>query len=231
VLRSADGGRSWTPTQLANEGFRAVDAGGSGQSWLVRAERHSAYVVAPPIWNPHGKPDRVPLWFTRDDGMSWSRRSAPCGFNALDAAAAVGPQGLLYVACASEPGAGSQLKSVARSADGGRTWSVHASCPRRPATCGLLSSGYLGELAAPTRHDVLLGGDRSALLASSDGGAHWKLVRPLVGDGGGGTFAIIFFGRRNGLVLGDDPAGNYLPAIWHTADGGTRWRAVHPVVT
>ncbi len=231
VLRSADGGRSWRPTQLADRVFRAVDVGGSGQSWLLRAGRRSVFVLAPPRPNGRGRPNRVPIWFTRNNGASWSRRSAPCGFDALAAAAALAPDGSLVVACAGQPGAGNQEKSVARSADGGRSWSLHSSCPRQPMTCPPLSSGYLGELAAPTGHHVFLGGGRSALLASRDGGAHWKLVKPLVGDSGGGTFAIIFFGRADGLVLGDDPAGNYRPAIWHTTDGGARWRPVHPVVT
>jgi len=231
VFRSSDGGRSWRSVQPAGAGFRAVIAGFSGQSWLVPAGRRGAYLLARPAVNPRGRADRVPLWFTRNDGTSWYRRWARCGFDALYATAAVAPDGALFVACAGEPGAGNQEKSVARSADGGLTWSRHRLCPRRPMTCPPLSDGYLSALAAASGRDVYLGGDRSAVLASHDGGARWGDVRPLLGDGAGGTFAITFFGPRQGLVLGDDPAAGERPAIWHTSDGGLRWHPTHPAVS
>jgi hypothetical protein len=50
----------------------------------------------------------------------------------------------------------------------------------------------------------------------------------VIGDDGGGTARVTLFGR-NGVVLGDDPADDELPALWHTSDGGVLWRVTHPV--
>ena len=82
---------------------------------------------------------------------------------------------------------------------------------------------------------MFLTGPRSSLLVTRDGGRAWHLVRPLLGDDGGGTGTVAFFGRagragRDGLVFGYDGRHNERPAIWHTADGGAHWRVVYPVV-
>jgi photosystem II stability/assembly factor-like uncharacterized protein len=235
LLESSDGGRSWTPAAVqppeATVAGGSGDGPGLGQTWLVRTGPRSGYVLTGAAVNPRGMPDHVPLWFTGDGGSSWVRRSAPCGMDAMYAAAAAAPGGALFVVCAGQPATGFQAKSVARSADHGRTWALHAWCPHRPVGCLPLNAGYLGAIAAPSWREVFLVGARSSMMASRDGGAHWSAVHPLIGDGGGSTIGVIFFNRADGLVLGDDPAGNYLPAIWHTTDGGARWRPVHPVVT
>ena len=87
-----------------------------------------------------------------------------------------------------------------------------------------LDFGYLGQIAAVSAGTVFLVGDRSSLLVSTDGGASWRAVRPLIGDTSGGTFQVIFVSRRDGFVLGD----NDVPAIWRTLDGGARWSRVYP---
>ncbi len=55
-------------------------------------------------------------------------------------------------------------------------------------------------------------------------------MRPVIGDGGGGTMQVIFFGRSGAVVLGDDGNDNEQPAMWHSADAGRTWTVVMPVL-
>ncbi len=236
LIVSADGGRTWHAARLPGASVPSL-GGQPGPAELVRTSARTAYVLTSP-----GAASR--LWITRDGGASWTRRPVPCG--AMSACLAVAPDGTIVVVCAGQPGAGGQAKTVAWSADGGRTWTVHRPCRTGTgAVCAPLGFGYLGQIAAPAGRTVFLAGPRSSLLVTRDGGRAWHLVRPLIGDSGGGTGAVAFFGRagragragqdgrarRDGVVFGYDSRHNEQPAIWHTADGGAHWRVVYPVLT
>jgi photosystem II stability/assembly factor-like uncharacterized protein len=169
------------------------------------------------------------LWFTADGGRTWARRATPC--TGLAAALAAAPGGTLFAVCAGQPGAGQQGKTVARSADGGRTWT-------RPVSCGIgacpsqLGSGYLGAIDATGPRTVYLVGDRSPLLASTDGGRRWHIVTGVTAGSDAGTTQVTFVKPSDGLVVGIDDARPYLeqPVIWRTSDGGARWTAVRPEI-
>jgi len=227
LAESADGGRTWAPAPAGPPGATVRAAGGrpalqvAGQTWLLRTGRSSGYVLSGPAG------DDAPMWFTADAGTAWSRRQVPCGrIGAVSATLAAAPGGALLAVCAGQPGAGFQAKSAARSANGGRSWTVHVPCPPPAIVChrGLpLDFGYLGQAAAVSARTLFLAGERSSLLVSTDGGARWQAVRPLVGDTSGGTSQVIFVSRRDGFVLGNDPRNGELPTIWRTTDGGVRW--------
>jgi photosystem II stability/assembly factor-like uncharacterized protein len=140
----------------------------------------------------------------------------------------------LLSACAGEPGAGNQAKSVLRSTDGGATWATESDCPITSSTStpacesGLLSSGYLGGIDALSTDTAFLFGDRSSLLVSHDGGAHWQSVQPLIGDTSGGTQQAIFFNGSDGVVLGEGANTNEAVTLWITSDGGAKWAALVP---
>lgn len=174
--------------------------------------------------SPGGKAGTVTLRTTRNAGRSWARHHVPCALDAPTVALAVAQGGRLFVACAGQPGAGSQQKTLASSANGGRSWTVRSPCP---FSCPPLTFGYLGEIAATSSGKVFLTGPRSSLLVTGDRGRSWHLVRPLIGDQGGGTTQVTFFGAR-GIVAGFDRRER--PAIWHTSDGGTHWQVAHPVL-
>lgn len=237
VLETANGGHSWHPARSQPPGMSGcpgpgIGEGAAGQTWLVHTGPASGYVLAAPSVNNRGKADSVPLWYTGNGGISWSRRTIPCGLDALSAVLSVAPGGALAAVCAGEPAAGSQAKSTATSHDGGRSWTVHVGCQllepcRNP---GPLMNGYLGQIAAVSAGTVYLVGQRSSLMVTTDGGEHWRLSRPVIGDSGGGTMQVIFFGGSDAVVLGDDGSDNEQPAIWHSADGGRRWAAVFPVL-
>lgn len=228
---SADGGRSWRPaaTQLSAATVPGFGAHVTGTAKFVRTSRATGYVLAGPTPGSRGKHDLATLWITRNGGASWSRRQVPCGPDGLSASLAVAPSGQLFVACAGQPSAGSQDKTLVSTVNGGRSWITHAACSRLRQSCLPLDTGYLGQIAANSAGEVFLTGPRSSLLASPDSGRSWQLVRPRIGDDGGGTTQVMFFGAR-GLVLGLDSAQDERPAIWHSSDNGAHWLAVHPVL-
>ena len=201
----------------------------------MRVSQASAYLLANAITNPQGQANAASLWFTADGGASWSDRSIPCAVSdASSIALSAAPDGTLLAVCAGEPGAGNQAKSAIRSTDGGITWTVQLSCPfiaSAPApgsSCETLNSGYLGGINAVSADTVFLYGDRSSLLVSHDGGAHWQAVQPLIGDTSAGTQHVIFFNESDGVVLGEGGDTNEVVTLWRTSDGGAEWTAVVP---
>jgi photosystem II stability/assembly factor-like uncharacterized protein len=172
------------------------------------------------------------MWFTADSGATWSTRQVRCGpIGAISATLAAAPDGTLLAVCAGQPSTGFQAKSAGRSADGGRSWAVHTPCPPSRLICrrGVpLDFSYLAQIAAVSAGIGFLVGGRNSLLVTTDGGRHWQTVRPLIGDGSGGTSQVIFVNHRDGFVLGEGARTNELPAIWRTTDGGTRWSGVVP---
>ena len=228
LLVSRDGGRSWRSARLPGATVAGFGSQVVGQADLVRTSKAAGYVLTGPGVNSRGKPDEARIWITSNGGASWARHIVPCGLDALSAALAVAPTGRIFVACASEPGAGSQAKTLASSPNGS-AWTVRTPCAHGSMFCPPLSFGYLSQIAAPSNGTVFLVGPRSSLLVTHNAGRTWHAVKPLIGDGGGGTSSVSFFGRR-GIVIGDDPANDELPAIWHTADGGANWQVVHPII-
>jgi hypothetical protein len=234
LIVSADGGRTWRAARHQPPGATVPVYQGQpeGSAGLVRT-RSATYVLTGPA--PMGRPAGARIWVSR--GATWARHRVPCGLEGLSAALAVSPGGTIFVACASQPSAGAQAKSLAWSADGGRTWTLHRPCRTGAGPgCRPVSSGYLSQIAAPAGRTVFLTGPRSSLLITRDGGRAWRLVRPLIGDDGGGTGQVQFFGPAGragsiGLVFGFDGRHDERPAIWHTADGGARWQVVYPVIS
>jgi photosystem II stability/assembly factor-like uncharacterized protein len=241
LLESTDGGRTWSSSSAAPAnavGNPYLGQGAGGQTWLVRISKSSAYLLSNPATNPQGLgSDEARLWFTTDGGASWSSRSIRCGIYALSVVLSAAPDGTLLAVCADGPEAGSQVKSALRSSDGGVTWTVQSSCPFTGSgsspSCGTepLNFGYLAGIDALSADTVFLFGDRSSLLVSRDGGAHWQAVQPLIGDTSGGTQQAIFFNSSNGVVLGENGNNNDVSTLWTTSDAGTHWTAVVPRVS
>jgi hypothetical protein len=235
VRQSSDGGQSWSPARAQPAGAWVRGASGGpftepalGQTWLLRTGPHSAYVSAYPAISPQGRPDSVPLWYTSDGGSSWSRRRLPCGIDAMSAAVGSAGRRVLAAVCADEPSAGNQLKTAAFSVNGGRTWTVHATCLKHgvPSCQDRLFEGYLSQVAALSSRTAYLIGGRGPLLRTTDGGLRWHQVGAL-GDENGVAGQVMFFGRLDGVVVGDSAATG-APEIWHTVNGGRRWTLVTP---
>ena len=235
LLESADGGRSWTPApaQPPASGARiGVGEPAAGQTWLVRTGASAGYVLGAPGLNPRGRPDKASLWHTANGGRSWSKRSLRCQIDAMSVVVSAAPDGTLMAVCAGQPAAGSQAKSVARSTDGGRTWTVHVPCPANAPACSgaPLDFAYLGGIDAVTGAVAFLSGGRSSLMVTYDGGTRWRIVRPLIGDTSAWSGPVTFFNRSDGVLIAESGNTNEMPAIYHTTDGGMHWSKVMPTI-
>jgi photosystem II stability/assembly factor-like uncharacterized protein len=235
LVESGNGGRTWQPVKSQPPGaVTRGSAGGpayepaAGQTWLLRADSSAAYVLAGPAVNDRGKPDSATFWYTANGGASWSRRHIGCGIDALSVSVARSPSGALVGVCADEPSAGFQVKTTLISSNGGRTWTLRAGCGFSLGCRDPLYFGYLGQVAAVSARTAFLVGDRSSLLATTDGGRRWHAVLPLVGDTSGGTFQVTFLSRSSGVVLGQGGATNESVEVFRTSDGGRTWSQVVP---
>jgi photosystem II stability/assembly factor-like uncharacterized protein len=203
---------------------------------MTRLSSTSAYVLANPSYTADSFGDTADLWFTRDSGTTWSESVVPCGMHAMTDQLSVAPDGTIFVVCASEPSAGSQLKSMARSINGGKTWQLESDCvtpsTNPQATCAnsAFAFGYLGSIDATSDNTVFLVGGRSSLLVTHDAGAQWNVVMPQIGGTDDGTTRVIFFNASAGLVFGNDSNNDDGSTIWQTVDGGVRWYSVLPQV-
>lgn len=229
LTQSANGGRTWRAvavpakaTVLKSESI----AFHYGQTWLLRTGRSSGYLLSP----PQGTRGIERLWYTSDSGRTWSAaRQLRCDRAAgWYAAASVAPGGTLFAVCAGEPGGGQQIKVAARSATGGRTWTLHG-CPHGQLFCQItLTGGYLGQITAVSASTVYLVGGRSQLMVTRNGGATWHAVSAVTAGDAGGTGQVMFFGAKDGIVTGNDDNADEQIALWRTSDGGTRWTVVLP---
>lgn len=156
------------------------------------------------------------------DATGWTSSTAACSA-VYTSELAVAPDGSVWLACADEPAAGTQPKSLTRSLDGGQTWAaIWPACVLSGARCeeAMPLGGYLDGLVALSSQTAFYVGDRSSLTATHNGGASWRAVPGFSGQSSG-TSQVTFFDARDGWAI-DGGLGGY-SALWRTRDGGTTW--------
>lgn len=224
---SSSGGRAWTISSTFPKNVvvpaRMASFLSSGQTFLIRVSPRLDYVVLPPTVNLKGTTDHAQLWYTANNGATWSKRTVPCGINALSLSLSAAPSGALVGVCASGPSTGFQPKSTVRSVNEGMTWMVLNPCNAFAGTtdqhCSSpLDDGYLGSIDALSNEAVFEVGGRSSLNVSWNGGREWAAVKPLLGGSDAGTDQVTFLNSRDGKVL--VAANNEIAT---TTDGGKRW--------
>lgn len=243
LFTTHDGGQTWTdenrPGQIVALEPRGATAWAIEQSCpesgpcaftlLVSNDRGQTWQgapVQPPIAGQLIRPTESDAWIlsqdslvaTHDGGKSWEKLPEPaCGAGDLDSLAAL-PSGQLWLLRLSLPGAGSQLKSLCMSPDGGAHWSLVAEGdPTDPNNLGNLPvSGYANGLAVSTAQRAWLPMNRGLFYTTSDGGQSWQAV-PGIGD----PTSV-----RLGPVLFLDPLHGWVgwaQDIYRTTDGGITW--------
>jgi photosystem II stability/assembly factor-like uncharacterized protein len=227
VLRSVDGGRNWTKTNLTGAtddamgmGFASVDGTAvfaAGHDTFFRSndagETWEALSPALPGTDLHGlttAPDepgtvyvhvvRFGIFRSADGGVTWEKAnqaSLPGDVMSLSA----GPGGRLYAA---SPGTG-----VFRSEDGGKTFALAAGV-ETPLTVS----------ASATNADVVYAGTQSGLFFSDDGGQSWQ-ARTAPSDGAVMVSAVSPSDPMDLtiVVVGEDGAGR----VHRSVDGGVTW--------
>ncbi len=239
LLASSNAGRSWgaVPHQppmrsVAQIVVRDADL----TTWLVRDGVRTAYLAFPAaakrdtaskIATTDGGTIETPtgggtIEKTTDGGTSWTTSQAPCLYGAFTADLARTPGGALWLACAFEPGAGEQEKSLARSLDGGESWASMAPICEIGTKCdvGMPIGGYLGGLAALSADTAFFVGGRTSLTATRDAGHLWSTEPGFSGQASGSS-DVIFVNASDGWAIDEGFGGNSI--LWRTVDGGAKW--------
>ncbi len=143
----------------------------------------------------------------------WHPLPFPCrgDWTAVPAAAA---GGLLFLGCAAQPGAGSQLKAGYLSADGGHTWHQVTAPP---------DDGYLGSASMSPAGTILLSGDRMDIYLSWDRGRSWHESPSLAGAA---ATAGAGFPLTGSILTGTFGYAFQQSVVWLTRDGGHTWTSV-----
>ncbi len=224
LLRSVDGGRSWTLLNLEGALSLTFDRENPLQIWagtlsgLCRSTDQGAHwevvafqnlAVNSFVIDPFDAQSFVlsladgSAWRSTDGGLTWQPTScSSCYTELFD----VAHRGVIYAF-----GKGAQPAALTRSLDGGRSWS-------------LLPIGDIGDLASSTDGTLYAASKYGfGVLASHDLGSRW-LPRPT--DGGFGDTDPADFIRRV-LVSPSSPevllaAGTQ--GIWRSTDRGASWR-------
>jgi hypothetical protein len=142
-----------------------------GGAYFIHGSGDELYIVKAPK-EIHGI-----LWRSYR-GRSWTRQREPC--SSFGSFAAWSEAGVAAVCNVILFGEGQETKRAYVSFDGAHTWT------RRGAPG---SGGYIGELAAGSSNDWVLGEERIAFLTTVDDGGSWLYTGPSVGldDGVGDT--------------------------------------------
>lgn len=214
VLRTVDGGSTWTAVPIAGEeasDFRDIEAFGPDDAVVMAIARPAK------------------IFRTRDGGKTWARTffdDSPGIF--LDSMAFFDDRNGLAVG---DPMDGRFL--LIATADGGETWTPVPPASRPAAAEGEAAFAASGTSLAVHGNDriwLTTGGPVSRVWRSADRGAHWESApsRLLEGSASSGGFGVAFLDERRGIAVGGDyraeAAAKGTAAV--TGDGGRTWIAV-----
>jgi photosystem II stability/assembly factor-like uncharacterized protein len=166
-----------------------------------------------------GATDRAVVGTTSDGGRTW-KLAAFDRPGLLDVAAA-GGRAWVVMGCAPD-GPSDCVPSLLRSDDGGATW--HA-LPGAPYVAPTFRDGEHGWAVDQSSLSTT---GRATIVATDDGGLHWRPFAAPCPPGPDAPSRIGLFADGKGWVVcaGDGAAGSQGKAILATVDGGTTWQTL-----
>jgi photosystem II stability/assembly factor-like uncharacterized protein len=216
VLRTIDGGETWTPIPVPGaEGldFRDVDA----------VDDKTAYILS----IDSGPKSRI--YKTTDAGATWQLQFQNDDPKAFYDAMTFADRD--FGVAVSDSVDGQFVVRMTR--DGGRAWSrvpPERLPPAQPGEGYFAASGTNVALAGRTHIWLATGAaPRARVVRSTDGGATWSVSdTPLPGGPSSGIYSIAFRDRLNGIVVGGDYSkeSEAIDNIAITRDGGASWTLV-----
>ena len=210
LLVSLDHGATWAARATLPTAVYVGDLTGSGSSILV-------YETGPDATEAH-------ILRSTDHGTTWTTSPAPClvdGLGSVSVAATTPAH--LWLACASEPGAGNQEKAVYRSVDAGTSWTEEAS--NFHSVGAVPGDGYIwsSSLVALDDHRALLAETRGTLVRTIDGGVTWTPATGLPADQELFLRTIVFADATHGWLTLTVFSGSPDNGLYATDDGGKTW--------
>ncbi len=227
---TTDGGRSWTrapeqPPDHTISSFAALGAEHGSSSLMAAAPDGTLMLALPerPVSATGPIPPRVLVERLNPRAGTWQVTKVSCASGGFGAELSVAPDGSAWLACGSEPGAGAQVKSLARTPGNGMDWhTIVAACVPGPGCHDTMPlSGYLDGLYALNSQTAFYIGDRSSLTATFNGGRSWR-TWPRIGGSDAGTTEVTFVNQTDGWAIAQAPFSGGA-ALWVTHDGGREW--------
>jgi photosystem II stability/assembly factor-like uncharacterized protein len=166
---------------------------------------------------------------TRDGGRTWGPIASPCGKTAQYEVPSFTTPRVGWVLCAGQPGAGSQLKAVYRTGDGGGHWQIVMSMGWSPSggvtPKAIPEQGYAHGIAfAGSRGWVYQG--RALSYTSADAGHTWRPTSFGLRDPTEiGIESLTALSNRDAIALVRS-ADWKQHILFRTLDGGRTWHAV-----
>jgi photosystem II stability/assembly factor-like uncharacterized protein len=211
VLRTVDGGATWTETIVPGEessDFRDIEAFSADEAVVMR------------IGRPAG------IFRTADGGRTWTQTYA-------DDTPGIFLDGLAFYDGKKGLAVGDPMDGrffLISTEDGGRTWRPMPAESRPRALDGeaaFAASGTALAVQGGSRAWLITGGSVARIWRSEDAGRHWEAVPSnlLEGSASAGGFSVMFFDELAGIAVGGDymkeeaAAGNAAVSV----DGGRSW--------
>lgn len=205
LLVTDDGGETWRDSVVSIQGYILdVDHPTTWDGWITASTvAGGAQIIA-----------------THDDGRTWQALPDPSPKLAWDQLLFFRTPKEGWLLATGQPAAGSQMKELYGTTDGGRTWTRLATTgvitdQQTAKPHGLPLGGYAGPMVFSTASNGWIASPRGGLLHSTDGGKTWDA--PTVPDHY--FVGVHFADSDHGWALS-------LHGLWATSDGGKNWHQV-----